>query len=146
LIGFNVAANGTSFFGSATSGSYIIPDYPAYTTYTGPSFLFSGGVGSDEMIFSQAGVYLLQFRINAFLISSVNAVDIISSSALSGVSVIGSSANYTATSSNAFASFDVISASSGGTIILPSQTVLLTLYGPNWSGCRCVGMNVIRLY
>jgi len=142
----NYTAEGTSFLGSALS-VILTEDFPAYTTYTAPSFLFSGSTGSDQMSFPQAGVYLLQFCLNTFLISSVNAVDIVSNSGLSGVTVLGSSANYTAPSiSNRLVSFDIISSLASGVIVFPDQAGLLALYGSNWSGCRCFWVNVIRLY
>jgi len=143
---FNPSSYGSSLFGNATVAS-LSEDNPAYTTYTAPFFLFSGAGGSDEIYFPQAGVYLLQFTFNTFLISSVNAVDVVSNSLLSGVTVLGSSTNYTApSSSNRLLSFDIISSLPTGVIAFPTQVALLALYGSNWSGCRVGFLNVTRLY
>jgi len=99
------------------------------------------------MYFPQAGVYSLQFMFNTFAISSINAVDVVSNSGLSGVTVLSNSTNYTApSSSNRLVSFDIISSLTTGVIAFPNQSALLTLYGANWSGCRAGWVFVIRLY
>jgi len=142
----NFAAFGTSFFGNATTATFV-EDYPAYTTYTSPFFLFSGAGGSDEMYFPQSGVYLLQFQLITASSSSIDAVDVVSNSGLLGVTVLSSSANYTAPSSTSlFMSFDVIRSLTTGVIAFPDRSALLTLYGPNWSDCSGFWVLATLLY
>jgi len=99
------------------------------------------------MYFPQAGVYLLQFLIGIFTSSPVDSVDVVSNSLLSGITILGSSANYTARLSRAnLVSFDIISSLTTGVIAFPDQSALLALYGPNWSNCMAQTVNVTRLY
>jgi len=99
------------------------------------------------MYFPQAGVYLLQFVIGIYSSSPVGSVDVVSNSGLSGITVLGSSANYTARSSRGLlVSFDIISSLTTGVIAFPDQSALLALYGSNWSNCQAQTVNVTRLY
>jgi len=134
---------GSSFFGSATT-FYTTHDYPS-PTYTTPSFLFSGSDGSDGISFPRAGVYLLQFLLGT--VSPLNAVDVVSNSVLSGVTLLSSSSNASSSSSvGEYVSYAVVSSLATGLITFPNQTALLDLYGSDWGGCYCYEVSVTLLY
>jgi len=77
--------------------------------------------------------------------SSFSAVDICSSSVLSGVTKISGSKILEYPTNNLLISYDIVSTVNGGSITFPTAASLTTLYGVYWSQAYCEGLSIIRL-